>query len=247
MIHHMRELASTWPLRLAAIGLLLFACASFDAAAATPGEPPPAAPRVDAQGIYAMTTTRGETGMHIVEYWSKGATLRAHTTIAGRPFVTLVSGDVYTLLDPIARRGVSIPRSPRAMAQQKGRRRLFGNEFESMLEQGAERIRSEESPMGTLDVYRLTDEDGRRTVWVTSDQYKLPIKYETFDRRTGDEARVEYRGWAPVALTDAFFGVPTEGWEIERVPSYDAWMKAPSSEGFRKAPIFFPLLLHGRP
>ncbi len=243
--HRARRLA----LRRLALALLVVAIGlgSGRALAATPGDPPAAAPRIDEDGIYAMTTTRGESGLHIVEYWSKGTTLRAHTTIAGRPFITLVSASRYTLLDPISRRGVSIPRGPRATEQDAGRRRLFGNEFESMRDQGAERIRTEESPMGPLEVYRLTDDSGRRTVWVTADQYQLPIRFQTFDRRTGNEASVEYRGWAPVPLSEAFFEVPSEGWVIDQVPTYDDWLKAPVTEAFKQAPIFFPLLLHGRP
>jgi len=204
-------------------------------------------PRLDAEGIYAMTMTRGETGLHIVEYWSKGATLRAHTTISGHPFVTLVFGDTYYTLDPVFKRGVAIPRSERAKAADRGRRRLFGNEYEDMLAAGAERIRSEESPGGTLDVYRLTDDMGRRTVWVTADDYRLPLKFETFDRRTGAEARLEYLSWSPLRLNDAFFAAPGDDWEIDRVESYDAYLKAPGTASFKAAPVIFPLLLHGRP
>jgi len=225
---------------------LAFAPAS--AVAATNEETPPAAaPRLDAEGIYAMTMSRGETGLHIVEYWSKGATLRAHTTIAGHPFVTLVLADTYYTLDPVFKRGVAIPRSPRAKEADKGRRRLFGNEFEDMLASGAEKIRSEKTPAGPVDVYRLTDDDGRRTVWVTADEYTLPLKFETFNRHSGNEARLEYLSWSPLRLDDGFFAAPDADWDIERVPSYEDWLRAKPSASFKKAPVIFPLLLHGRP
>jgi hypothetical protein len=206
-----------------------------------------AAPRVDAQGVYAMTMTRGEQGLHIVEYWSKGPTLRAHTTIAGHPFVTLVVGDTYYTLDPVFKRGVALTRSDRALAADRGRHRLFGNEFEDMLAAGAERIRSEETPAGPVDVYRLTDGKGRRTVWVTADAYQLPLKFETFDRRSGAEARLEYVSWTPLRLDEGFFAPPGADWEIERVSSYDEYLKSPRDASFKAAPVIFPLLLHGRP
>jgi hypothetical protein len=203
--------------------------------------------RLDAEGIYAMTMTRGEGGLHIVEYWSKPGLLRAHTTISGHPFVTLVSKDTYYTLDPVFKRGVAIARSDRAVAADRGRLRLFGNEFEDMLAAGAEKIRTEETPGGPLDVYRLTDDEGRRTVWVTADEYRLPLKFETFDRRTGSDASLEYLDWSPLRLPEKFFEAPKAGWEIERVESYDDWLKAPRDAAVKQAPIIFPLLLHGRP
>lgn len=224
----------------------LFPAAEAMAAKEKAAAPPPKK-QLDAEGIYAMTMSRGPTALHVVEYWSKGATLRAHTTISGHPFVTIVVADTYYTLDPVMKRGVAIPRSPRSMAADEGRRRLFGNEFEDMLKAGAEKIRTENSPAGPLDVYRLTDDAGRRTVWVTSDEYHLPLKFETFDRRTGAEAMLEYLSWAPLRLEDGFFEPPVDGWKIERVPSYDAWLRAEPTEPFKQAPIIFPLLLHGRP
>lgn len=209
--------------------------------------PAAAAPRLDAEGIYAMTMTKGGTGIHVVEYWSKGATLRAHTTISGHPFVTIVSKDMYYTLDPIFKRGVAIARGPRSMAADKGRRRLFGNEFEDMVAAGAEKIRSEKSPAGLLDVYRLTNEEGKRTVWVTADEYRLPLKFETFDRRTGVDSSLDYLSWSPLRLRDDFFDPPTVDWEIERVETYEEWLRAPANASFKQAPVIFPLLLHGRP
>lgn len=203
--------------------------------------------RVDAEGVYAMSMTQSDTGLHIVEYWSRPSVLRAHTTLGGHPFVTLVDAETYYTLDPVFKRGVAIPRSPRAKAADKGLHRLFGNEFEEMRSKGAEKIRTEETPAGTLDVYRLTDDDGRRTVWVTSDDYHLPLKFETFIRATGETARLEYLSWAPLRLTDEFFAAPGADWDIERLPSYEAWLQADRTATFRQAPIIFPLLLHGRP
>lgn len=242
-----RRRGGAWALRVVLVSWVACVTASLGSAATEEPKSPDARPRLDAEGVYAMTMTRGESGLHIVEYWSKGATLRAHTTIAGHPFVTLVVGETYYTLDPVFKRGVALQRSPRALAADKGRRRLFGNEFEDMLAQGAERIRTEETPSGPVDVYRLTDEKGRRTVWVTGDDYKLPLKFETFDRRSGAEAMLEYLSWSPLRLSESFFDPPGEAWEIERVDSYDDYIKAPRNASFRGAPVIFPLLLHGRP
>ncbi len=233
----------------AALGVLC--CAVLPVASASAAKDdrvaPAAAPRLDAEGVYAMTMTRGESGLHIVEYWSKGSTLRAHTTIAGHPFVTLVVGDTYYTLDPVFKRGVALRRSARALAADKGRHRLFGNEFEDMIAAGAERVRSEQTPAGPVDVYRLTDDKGRRTVWVTADDYKLPLKFETFDRRSGAEARLEYLSWSPLRLSDDFFAAPGSDWEIERVETYEAYLESPPNASYKAAPVIFPLLLHGRP
>ena len=203
--------------------------------------------RVDTEGVYAMSMSRGDSGLHIVEYWSKGRTMRAHTTLSGHPFVTLVDSEYYYTLDPVFKRGVAIPRSPRSKAADEGRQRLFGNEYEDMIEGGAAKIRSEETPAGPIDVYRLTDDTGRRTVWVTGDEYHLPLKFETFIRSTGETAQLEYLSWAPLRLMGEFFSAPGADWELERVPTYEAWVKAAPSSGFKQAPIIFPTLLHGRP
>jgi len=229
--------------------VLLGVWLAASAEAAKPESAPKTEPtrRIDAEGVYAMSLTRSDSGLHIVEYWSKGATLRAHTTIGGHPFVTLVDAEHYYTLDPVFKRGVAIPRSPRAKAADRGRHRLFGNEFEEMLAQGGEKIRSEETPAGPVDVYRLTDDKGRRTVWVTGDTYKLPLKFETFIRATGETAQLEYLSWSPLRLPAEFFSPPGEDWEIERLPSYDAWLGADLTATYRQAPIIFPLLLHGRP
>ena len=100
-----------------------------------------------------------------------------------------------------------------------------------------------------MDVYRLTDDRGRRTVWVSGDEYQLPVRFETFIRATGETARLEYWNWAPMRLPDEFFASPSgaDGWKITTVESYEAWLSANRSERFRQVPIILPVLLHGRP
>lgn len=239
---------------LALLGLVLLATLFAEPAeaakkAAKKDRPAPAedVKRIDAEGVYAMSMARGDSGLHIVEYWSRQGQMRAHTTLGGHPFVTLVTEDTYYTLDPVFKRGVAVPRSPRSTAATRGRHRLFGNEYEDMRAQGAEKIRSEQTSAGPVDVYRLTDDNGRRTVWVTGDEYRLPLKFETFIRATGETAQFEYLSWSPLRLTGEFFTVPGEGWDIERVPSYEAWVTADRNATFRQAPIIFPMLLHGRP
>ena len=256
----MKRPVETWartrraPSRLARVGALgavlawgmlltapVFAATDEDAASGA------AKADLDALGVYAMSTARTESGIHIVEYWSKGAVLRAHATIKGHPLWTLVTEDTYYTLDPVFRRGVAIPRSPRSIEANRGRRRLFANEYEDMLAAGAEMIRSEDTPSGPVEVYRVTDGGGRRTVWVTSDAYRLPLKFETYSRATGQIGRLDYVNWSPLKLSDEFFEPPTDGWEITKVPTYQAWLRGKPGDDFRQAPIIFPLLLHGRP
>ena len=66
---------------------------------------------------------------------------------------------------------------------------------------GTEAIHGRES-----EVFRLTNSTGRRTVWVAMDEPRVPIRVETFDRRSGRKEVVEYVDWLRgLVIADEFF------------------------------------------
>ncbi len=215
--------------------------ASF-AAAAHAADPAPSG----SSTWFAQVLAHAETGLNVSYFWSKGAKLRAETVIAGRRITTLVSGDTYYAYDAVGQTGVAITRSPKAIAADARGQRPFGREFENLTSQGAERIREEDLMGRPCEVYRLTDQLGRRELWVTKDKLRLPVRISVYRRDTGRTVTTEYINWLTgLSIADGFFE-PEASIKLERF-DFDAYMKRSSTgEPIGPVPVLYIDLLVGR-
>lgn len=210
------------------------------------------APRASAQAgrrrsWYASSVSRNEDGAYVViHFWSKGARFRAETVVVGHRVTTIVNGETYYVLDPVSATGAAIERSPRAVAEDSARGRPFGNELAMILKDGGEKVGTQRASKRECEVYRVTDERGRRQVWVTIEEPRIPVRAENYDRASGRTTYVEYTDWlVDLSLSDRFFE-PDERIDMERVgyEEYGARVEAGRPPG--PAPVLYGELLHGR-
>ena len=194
---------------------------------------------------FAQVIAHSEMGLNVTYFWSKGPMMRAETVVAGHKIVTIVRGDRYYAYDVINQRGISIVRMATAIELDAPSRRPFGNELETLVAQGAEKVR-EESVMGRIcDVYRITDRRGRRDVWVTQGNPSLPIRVQVFDRSRGTHYSTEYLNWqSGLHISDDFFepdpGMELEDFELEEYYAYSV-KKGPAGP----VPILYADLIRG--
>jgi hypothetical protein len=226
----------------ALVVVALLACAAFALRASAADEDPKPVPKP--KTWHVSTFGSGGSGYRIVHYWSKGPLLRAQTLIAGHPVVTIVRGDRYLVLDMLLMKGVEIRRAPAAQAEDAKHERPFGEEFEALKREHGEKIGEEEISGRPAEVWRVTDPAGRRTVWVTKSEPKVPLRIEAFDRASGATVNIDYSNWIfDLPMSDAFFeppaGMPLETFE------YEDYMARSAAGKPDPAPIFFPHLLHG--
>ena len=218
------------------------------AAASAAGEEAPApTPRgADVPTWYAQAVARDDAGLNVTHYWSRGPMLRAETVISGHRIVTIVKGQWYYAFDALSGQGLAIRRDAGAVARDAPERRPFGNELQVLLDQGAEKV-GEEMLWGRLaEIFRITDERGRRELWVTSDDKKLPMRVEVFDRRSGQTGSTEYVVWdASLEIPDAFFE-PDPSVELERLEFEEYLRRSAESGAVGKVPGFYADLLHAR-
>ena len=195
---------------------------------------------------YAQTFARGDTGLNVTYLWSLKSKFRAETVSRGHRLVTIVNGDTYYVYDALTMTGVAIRRAPAALAAESPDRRPFGNEAQILIDQGAEKIRDESIAGKPAEIYQITDESGRRMVWVTQDDRRLPIRVEVFSRKSGSTRYKEYVDWVSgLPLTDAFFE-PEPGIQFERF-EFDDYLKKMFEKGSAATiPILYGELLHGR-
>lgn len=195
---------------------------------------------------FAQALARGAAGVNVTYFWSLGPKLRTETVVAGHKVITIVSGDTYYAYDALGMSGVAIQRAPAAIAQDEPDRRPFGNELEMMKLQGGEKIR-EEPLMGTdCAVYQVSDEQGRRVLWVTNDDIGLPIRIEIYDRVRATTKYTDFIDWSRgLPITDAFF-VPDPAVKFERF-TLEQYVKKTAEEGpVGAVPVLYADLLHGR-
>jgi hypothetical protein len=193
---------------------------------------------------YAERITSGDTPVHVEHLWSRGPKLRAETVIGGRPIVTIVNGERYIMIDRVANTGVSIQRSPKAMAADAKRDRPFGNEWKVLEAAGGELVSTERIAGRTCDLYRLTNADGRREICVSQDEARLPLLLKVWSRASSREARTNYLDWTShLAINDTFFE-PDPSTSLEQL-SYEDYVRRASDEQIGPAPPFFRELLHG--
>jgi hypothetical protein len=193
---------------------------------------------------YSTSFGQSDSGYVVVQYWSKGSRFRSQAIIAGHPITTIVNGEWYYTLDTLSGVGLAIRRSKAAMAKDKGRLRPFATEYDDMVERGGEKIRSETLNGGPVDVYQLTDDLGRRTLWATQGVNRLPLRVESYERRTGRTGRLDYVTWLPnLAISDGFF-LPPPNIQITRFESYQEYLDALRKAPVPPAPPLFGYLLH---
>jgi hypothetical protein len=202
--------------------------------------------QTSAPSWYAQTLSRSESGLNVTHMWSLKTQFRAETVARGHKLVTIVRGDTYYVYDELTLTGIAIRRAPAAIAADSRSPRPFGNEAQILVEEGGEKIREETVVGQRADVYQVTDGDGRRVVWVTQDERRLPIRVEIFGRKTGSTRYKEYIDWAVgIPLTDAFFE-PDPAVRFERFELDEYIAKTIERDPVVAIPILYGELLHGR-
>lgn len=197
-------------------------------------------------GFHAITLGRAGYEVVMVQYWSKGPLFRSETIVAGHPIVTLVRGDEYYTWDALTGEGYVVKRTKAAIAADARRKRPFGMELEELLDEGGERIRSETLNGVRVDVYRVTDDDGRRTLWVDAGGLDLPIRLETYDRESGRTGHLDWISWVPgLVIPDAYFD-PPKGLSLTRFDSYEDYLARLARGPTPPTPPLFHYLLHER-
>lgn len=197
---------------------------------------------------FAEALARGAAGgINVTYFWSRNAKLRAETVVAGHKVVTIVNGEHYYAYDDLQKIGVDIRRAPEAIARDRPDRRPFGNELEALLSQGAEKVGEQSLAGRPCELYRVTDSRGRRSLWVTKDAHRLPVRIEIFNRVQSSTQYTDYLNWLQgLAMPDAFFA-PEPGIELEPF-TLESYLARTAEEGpVGPVPILYADLLHGRP
>ena len=208
-------------------------------------KPAPAArAATPAPSWFALALAHSEVGINVAYFWSKGPKLRAETVIAGRKIVSLVNGDTYYAYDATGREGVAIGRAKAAIAKDAANRRPFGRELEVVLAQGGEKVGEEEVGGRVCERFRITDDAGRREVWVTKDELRLPVRVEIFARPTGKTISTDFLSWtAELPIDDGFFE-PEPGLRFQRLSFEEYAAREFTPVG--PVPILYLDLLTGR-
>ncbi len=193
---------------------------------------------------YVSTVVSGRTGYRITHLWSKASKMRSETMLGSHPITTIVRGRHYWVYDRMTGEGIEIERSPQAIAEDETRRRPFGNDLDEVVRAGGEKVEEMELAGLPVEVWRVTRKKGRRTVWVTTSEPRLPLRVENFDRESGDLATLEYSNWrSPKEIPDTFFE-PRTGLRITRF-SYDVFAARSDQARVGQLPILYPGLVHG--
>lgn len=232
------------PVRTAAASTPAAATASADAATDVEldADARPSPSPADLESWHAKTYVATGMGLRLIYYWSKRDWMRAETVISGHPIVTIVRGTDYFGFDRLTMRGIRITRSPEAIAEDAERERPFGNDLAELIAQGAELIEETEESGRAIEVWRITDGDGRRKLWISRDEPRLPIRLETFHRATSEMITTDYADWTVgLPIPDAFFAAPP-GIQIEEF-DYASYLEAAGTRSI--GPVLYPDLLHG--
>ena len=189
---------------------------------------------------YAQALARGDGGLSVTHFWSRGPWLRAEIVVSGHKIVTIVKGPTYYVWDDNTGRGLAIGRDPSAVSRDRPERRPFGNEYELLLGLGAELIRKENAGGREVGVFRLTDDFGRRELQATLDELHLPLRLEVYNRATTRRSTTDYVNWQRgIRVEDAFF-TPDARLSLEAM-DYATYARRTASEG----PIAPVPILHG--
>ena len=210
-----------------------------------PEEAPPA-PVARPATWYAQALAHSEVGINVTHFWSKGPLLRAETVVIGRRVITIVNGDTYYAYDGLGRTGVAVGRDPSAIEKDGERERPFGNELVALVEQGAESVCFENLGGREVEVFRVTDDRGRRQVWVTPGEERLPLRIEVFRRQTAQTLSTEFLNWmSGIPISDDFFE-PEPGIDFVHLGFEEYLLRQADGKPLGPVPIFSTDLLHSR-
>jgi hypothetical protein len=144
------------------------------------------------------------------------------------------------------RRGVSIIRAPAAIARDAPDRRPFGRELEQIQAQGGEKVGEERIGGRLCELYRETDRHGRRQLWVSKDELRLPMRLAIFRRARSTTVRTDYLNWQRgLPIPDAFFE-PESGIQLERLGYSDYSTRLAEGKPVGPVPVLYTDLLVGR-
>ncbi len=206
-----------------------------------------AAPAPASETWYAERITAGDTPLRVEHFWSKGRQVRMETVIRSQPLITLVKGELYTVIDPVKRRGIAIRRAPGAVRYDREHpdERPFASDAALIIAEGAEKVGTEETPGGSSTHYRLSDRRGRREVWMTNSEPSLPLRVIRYDRTTAGTVRQDFVDWArELDLPDRFFE-PDPDITLEQL-DYAEYLRRAGDESSYLLPVLMRELLHGR-
>ena len=159
--------------------------------------------------------------------------------------LTIVNGAYYYTIDVLEQVGVRIERNPLATAVDGRYSRPFADEWEELVAAGGEKVKEETIAGRVAEVWRITNNSGRRTVWVSHEKPMVPIRVETYDRSTGRQDSVDYLNWQlGLKIPDQFFEPPL-GVDIQTF-EYDEYVAAARKGPVGPAPPLYRQLLHGR-
>jgi hypothetical protein len=197
-------------------------------------------------GFWATSRARTDYEVVVVQYWSVGPLLRAEAVTRGQNIVTLVNGDYYYAYDALTNSGYRIRRTAGAIAADSGRKRPFGMHLQEILDQGGEKIREDTLGGIPVDVYRLTNDEERRTLWVQKESDAIPVRIETYDRRRGRTARLDWVNWlSGLKVPPSFFAPPVEV-KFEEFDTYQDFLVRLAAGSVPPAPPFFQELIENR-
>ena len=92
----------------------------------------------------------------------------------------------------------------------------------------------------------MTDARGKRKVWVTVGTPRVPLRFESFERKGGTTIDIDYQNWIfDLEMLDSFFAPPPDV-ELERL-EYDVYLKRSLEAPVGTVPVLYPDLLHGPP
>ncbi|MCS5636059.1 MAG: hypothetical protein NZ990_06045 [Myxococcota bacterium] len=237
---------------LLAMSLALLAVA--ETAASTKEEAPlaaqaalPGAPGLGSEeaslGLHATSRTRDAFEIAIVQYWALGSRLRAEAVVRGHNVVTLVNGEFYYAYDALTNVGYRIRRPPEAIAADAKRLRPFGLQLAQLLAEGGEKIRDDTMEGIEVEVYRVTDGEGRRTLWVQKQSSRIPIRLEAYDRATGRDRTFDWINWVPgVRIPESYFEPPSDV-KFEEFESYDQYRLRYAERPVAPGRPYFPELI----
>jgi len=230
--------------RLAIVGLWIIASTLFPGPWLPDAVADDTPPRVEASSWYVSAVVSGRTGYRVTHYWSKGPNMRAQTLVGIRAVTTIVRGDRYWVFDELLKEGIVVKRSALAQAEDAKQTRPFANDLEDLIRANGEKVETGMLSGIPAETWRVTNAAGRRTVWVTLDEPKVPLRVENFNRETSESATLNYSNWVSgFDLPDTAFEPPAD--LVLQEFEYDQFLEKSLEGPVGPAPIIYPKLLHG--
>jgi hypothetical protein len=194
---------------------------------------------------YTSTVVSGRGGYRVTHYWSLGPALRSQTLVGVSPIVTIVQGDRYWAYNELLGEGIEVKRSAQAIAEDGKRGRPFGKDLEGLIRSGGERVETGLLSGVRAETWRVTNSQGRRTVWVRVDEPKVPLRVENFNRESGESATLSYSNWASGFEIPKEFFEPPANLRLRKF-EYEAYVAESLKGPVGSAPILHPEMIHGR-